>query len=267
MTEYYFPDTAMTRPNTEKNLLPIVDYLDALLDVSGFEDYPNAFNGLQLESPGLVTKIGAAVDSGIRTIDMAVTERVDLLLVHHGLFWGGLAPICGPAYRKLAKAVEARLAIYSAHLPLDAHPEIGNNVLLAADLGLTSLAPFFPYKGRPVGYSAVVDTDYFALLAKIEKRFGCPVWNCHAGPDRVRNIGIVTGGAGAELGLAKAAGIDTFITGEGPHHTFALAEELGLNLIYAGHYATETSGVKALADRLASEFDLPWVFLDHPSGL
>jgi putative NIF3 family GTP cyclohydrolase 1 type 2 len=132
---------------------------------------------------------------------------------------------------------------------------------------LTSLAPFFPYKGRSIGYSALVDTDYFTLLTKIEKRFGGPVWNCHAGPDRVRNIGIVTGGAGAELGLAKAAGIDTFITGEGPHHTFAIAEELGLNLVYAGHYATETSGVKALANRVASEFDLPWVFLDHPSGL
>jgi dinuclear metal center YbgI/SA1388 family protein len=257
----------MTLPDTEKILFSIVDYLDALLDLRGFEDYPNAFNGLQLESAGRVTKIGAAVDSGIRTIDMAVAERVDLLLVHHGLFWGGLTPICGAAYRKLAKAIRAGLAIYSAHLPLDAHPEIGNNVLLAADLGLTPLAPFFPFKGRPVGYSAVVDMDYSSLLARVEKRFGEPVWNCHAGPDRVRNIGIVTGGAGAELGLAKAAGVDTFVTGEGPHHTFALAEDLGINLIYAGHYATETSGVKALAERVAGEFDLPWVFLDHPSGL
>jgi dinuclear metal center YbgI/SA1388 family protein len=249
------------------DLAAITGYIDGLLDISAFPDYSNAFNGLQLENSGRVSKIGAAVDAGLTVIEMALSEQVDFLLVHHGLFWGGFAPISGPAYAKLAKAIRANLAVYSAHLPLDAHPEIGNNVLLAADLGLAPVEPFFEFKGRSVGCFATVDLEYATLLGRIEQRFGRAVWHCHAGPDRIKRIGIVTGGAGSELAQAKAAGLDTFITGEGPHHTFTLAEELGINLIYAGHYATETGGVKALADRVASAFALPWVFLDHPSGL
>jgi dinuclear metal center YbgI/SA1388 family protein len=248
-------------------LTAITGYLDSLLDIPAFPDYPNAFNGLQLENSGRVTKIGAAVDSGLKVIERAISEEVDLLLVHHGLFWGGCAPISGPTYRKLAQAMRADLAIYSAHLPLDAHPELGNNVLLAADLGLAPVEAFFEFKGRPVGCFAEVDIDYATLLGRIEQRFARAVWHCHAGPERIKRIGIVTGGAGSDLAQAKAEGVDTFITGEGPHHTFTLAEELGINLFYAGHYATETGGVKALAGRAAGTFELPWVFLDHPSGL
>jgi dinuclear metal center YbgI/SA1388 family protein len=248
-------------------LTAVTAYLDQMLDIPAFPDYSGAFNGLQLENSGRVTKVGAAVDSGLRVIEMAIGEGVDLLLVHHGLFWGGYAPISGPAYRKLAKAIGTNLAVYGAHLPLDAHPEIGNNVLLAAELGFQTVEPFFEFKGRPVGCYAQVDIAYADLLAKIEQRFGRPVWHCDGGPERVRKLGIVTGGAGSELAQVKAQGIDTFITGEGPHHTFTLAEELGMNLIYAGHYATETGGIKALADRVAHRFEVPWVFLDHPSGL
>ena len=248
-------------------LADITGYLDGLLDIPAFPDYPNAFNGLQLENSGRVSKIGAAVDAGLKVIEMALSEKVDLLLVHHGLFWGGCAPISGPTYGKLAKAIRANLAIYSAHLPLDAHLEIGNNVLLATDLGLAPVEPFFEFKGRRVGCFAGVDLDYATLLGRIEQRFARSVWHCHAGPERIKRVGVVTGGAGSDLAQAKAEGVDTFITGEGPHHTFTLAEELGINLIYAGHYATETGGVKALADRVASTFELPWVFLDHPSGL
>ena len=255
------------KPQPEAELAGITAYLDALLDIPAFPDYPNAFNGLQLENSGRITKIGAAVDSGLKVIEMAVAEGVDLLLVHHGLFWGGSAPVTGVAYKKLAKAINANLAVYSAHLPLDAHPEIGNNALFAAELELYPVQPFFEFKGRFVGCSAQVEIDYGSLLARLEKRFGQKVWHCHAGPDEVRKIGIVTGGAGSELAQAKAVGIDTFVTGEGPHHTFTLAEELGINLVYAGHYATEMSGVKALADRVAKQFGLSWVFLDHPSGL
>jgi dinuclear metal center YbgI/SA1388 family protein len=248
-------------------LAAITAYLDELLDIPAFPDYPGAFNGLQLENSGRVTKIGAAVDSGLKIIEMAIAQGVDLLMVHHGLFWGGGAPISGPGYRKLAKAIGADLAVYSAHLPLDAHPEIGNNVLLAAELGLQGVEPFFEFKGRPVGCFAQVDIPYAILLAKIEQRFTRQVWHCDAGPERTQKVGIVTGGAGSELAQVKAQGIDTFITGEGPHHTFTLAEELGMNLVYAGHYATETAGVKVLADRVANRFGVPWVFLDHPSGL
>ena len=250
-----------------EQLAAITAYLDDLLDIPAFPDYPGAFNGLQLENSGRVTKVGAAVDSGLKVIEMAIAQEVDLLLVHHGLFWSGCAPISGPAYNKLAKAIGANLAVYSAHLPLDAHPEIGNNVLLAAEFGLQAVEPFLEFKGRSVGCFAQVDIAYAKLLAKIEQRFSRPVWHCDAGPEQVQKVGIVTGGAGSELAQVKAQGVDTFITGEGPHHTFTLAEELGINLIYAGHYATETAGAKALADRVANRFGLPWVFLDHPSGL
>jgi dinuclear metal center YbgI/SA1388 family protein len=249
-------------------LTAITAYMDVLLDIPAFPDYPNAFNGLQLENSGRITRVGAAVDSGLKVIEMAIAHGVDLLLVHHGLFWSGCVPISGPTYTKLAKAIGANLAVYSAHLPLDAHPEIGNNALLAAELGLgPAVEPFFEFKGRAVGCFAQLDIGYADLLEKIEHRFGRAVWHCDAGAKRVGKVGIVTGGAGSELAEAKAQGIDTFITGEGPHHTFTLAEELGINLVYAGHYATETSGVKALADRVANRFGLPWVFLDHPSGL
>jgi dinuclear metal center YbgI/SA1388 family protein len=248
-------------------LTGITAYLDELLDIPTFPDYPNAFNGLQLQNSGRITKVGAAVDSGLKVIEMAIGQEVDLLLVHHGLFWNGGVPISGPTYTKLAKAVRANLAVYSAHLPLDAHPDIGNNVLLAAELGLQPVEPFFEFKGRPVGCFVQLDIGYANLIERIEHRFGRAVWHCHAGLERVRKVGIVAGGAGSELAEAKAQGVDTFVTGEGPHHTFTLAEELGINLVYAGHYATETSGVKALADRLANRFALPWVFLDHPSGL
>ena len=259
-------DSAMKAPPCAE-LVAVTGYLDGLLDIPAFPDYPNAFNGLQLENSGRVSKIGAAVDAGLKVIEKALSEEVDLLLVHHGLFWGGCAPISGATYRKLAQAIGENLAIYSAHLPLDAHPELGNNVLLAADLGLAPVQPFFEFKGRRVGCFAHVDLEYANLLETIEQKFDRAVWHCHAGPERVKRVGIVTGGAGSELVQAKAEGVDTFITGEGPHHTFTLAEELGINLIYAGHYATETSGVRALADRLATTFELPWVFIDHPSGL
>jgi dinuclear metal center YbgI/SA1388 family protein len=255
------------KPNADGKLAIITAYLNESLDIPAFPDYPNAFNGLQLENSGRVTRVGAAVDSGLKVIEMAIAQGVDLLLVHHGLFWGGCVPISGPTYTKLAKAIGANLAVYSAHLPLDAHPEIGNNVLLAAELGLGPVEAFFEFRGRSVGCFAQLDIGYADLLEKIEHRFGRAVWHCDAGPERVRKVGIVTGGAGSELAEAKAQGIDTFITGEGPHHTFTLAEELGMNLVYAGHYATETAGVKALADRVANRFGLSWVFLDHPSGL
>src|ERR1700756_522923 len=245
----------------------IVSFANELLEVAKIEDYPGAVNGLQLENRGTVSKIGAAVDASSRTIEMAINESVDLLIVHHGIFWGGLSPVTGPAYRRLAKAMEADLAIYSVHLPLDFHSEIGNNVLLAEALGLAPVSPFWFVKGRAQGYLSTVGVELRELIGRAERVLGRKVWCCPAGPSHARRIGIVTGGAGSHLVEIAAEGVDTFVTGEGPHHTFVLAEELGINLLYAGHYATETGGVKALADRVANTFELPWVFLDHPSGL
>jgi dinuclear metal center YbgI/SA1388 family protein len=248
-------------------LQTVVSFANELLEVAQIEDYPGALNGLQLENRGSISKIGAAVDASSRTIGLAINERVDLLVVHHGLFWGGQVPVTGPVYRRLAKAMEADLAIYSVHLPLDFHPKIGNNVLFARALELAPVSPFWFVKGRAQGCLSTVSLDLNELVLRVERVLGRKIWCCPAGPSRTRRIGIVTGGAGSHIAEVAAEGIDTFLTGEGPHHTFALAEELGINLLYGGHYATETFGVKALAARLGERFDLPWTFLNHPSEL
>ena len=248
-------------------LQAIREFLDEYLQIDGIEDSADALNGLQLENGDQVNRIGAAVDASETTIQMAADEEVDLLLVHHGLFWGGSRPMTGSYYRKIAKAILRNMAIYSAHLPLDLHPEIGNNVLLARSLQLPDPEPFFFYKGRQIGCTARVSLDRQEIVQRLRKILGSNIWTCLSGPEIVKRIGIVTGGAGADLEQAVKEGVDTFITGEGPHHTFALAEELRINLIYGGHYATETFGVRALAEIVAKKFELPWKFLDHPSGL
>jgi dinuclear metal center YbgI/SA1388 family protein len=242
-------------------------FLDKFLRIEDVEDYPNALNGLQLQNDGQVTRIGAAVDASEAVIEMAISRQTDLLLVHHGLFWGGLTRVTGAQFRKLKRAISANLAIYSAHLPLDLHPEVGNNILLARALQLGAAEPFFLHKGQQLGVAISVQIDRSELIARLREVLGRELWVCPGGTAEVHRVGIVTGGAGGQIEKAASEGIDTFVTGEGPHHTFSLAEELGMNLIYGGHYATETFGVCALAERIASQFNLSWSFLDHPSGL
>jgi dinuclear metal center YbgI/SA1388 family protein len=247
-------------------LSTICDFLNDFLQIREIEDYPNAVNGLQLENDGGATKIGAAVDASEATIELAIGEHVDLLFVHHGLFWGGLNPITGSCYRKLRRAISSNLAVYSAHLPLDLHCELGNNILLAKALRLPPAESLF-WNSKRLGVAVSIELDLPELLKRLREVLGRAPWVCASGPEKVRRIGIVTGAGGNLLEKVAACGIDTFVTGEGPHHTFALAEELKVNLIYGGHYATETFGVRALAARAAAEFNLPWCFLDHPSGL
>jgi len=242
-------------------------YLDQYLKTKTVADWPNAFNGLQIESAGRVRKIGAAVDACEFTIREAVKRGVDFLIVHHGLFWGGTQTLTGAQYRKTKLALDANLAVYSAHLPLDVHPVVGNNALLCKALGFKNTKPFFFEKGQFIGFQSVVTADRDAIVKRLEKVLGSPVKLCPGGPQKTRRIGVVTGGAGAEVARAASEGVDTFITGEGPHHTYTAAEELGVNLIYGGHYATETFGVKAMAAHLSARFKLPWEFIDHPTGL
>jgi len=249
------------------HLNEIVNHLDELLRIREIGDYPNAVNGLQLANSGGLSRIGAAVDACEAVIAEAAQAGVDFLLVHHGLFWGGLAPVTGAAYRKLRVALEADMAIYSAHLPLDAHPVFGNNTLLADALGLEGGEPFFEACGQPIGLRFEAEVNREVLRDHLERAVGGPVHLAPGGPVLARKIGVVTGGAGGDIAKAVAEGIDTLVTGEGPHWSFTAAEELGVNLFYAGHYATETFGVKALAASLAEKYALPWQFIDHPSGL
>jgi dinuclear metal center YbgI/SA1388 family protein len=248
-------------------LHPVTAFLDEYLGIHAIADHPNALNGLQLENNGEISRIGAAVDASEAVISMAIERQIDFLLVHHGIFWGGLARIAGPMFRKISVAVQNNLAIYAAHLPLDVHPELGNNVLFARALGITQLRPFLAERGLAVGCRGLSSVGREELLKRIEGETGYRPWVCPAGPATIQKVGVVTGAGGNLLSQAAREDVDTFITGEGPHHTFALAEELHLNLIYAGHYATETYGVRALALKVAKKFRLVAEFLDRPSGL
>ena len=163
--------------------------------------------------------------------------------------------------------MENNLAVYSSHLPLDAHPKLGNNAQLCAALGLKNAKPFFESHGQNIGLKSQAKISRDVLAKRLERATGVKPKTIPGGKNLCEKIGVVTGGAGAELKQAVAEGVDTFITGEGPHWTFALAEELGLNVFYGGHYATETFGVKALAAELSKKFRVPWEFLDHPTGL
>jgi dinuclear metal center YbgI/SA1388 family protein len=249
------------------SLSGIVRYCDRLLRTESFQDWEGAVNGLQVENRGTVTRLAAAVDASTTTIQLALAAGADLLLVHHGLFWSPSHPWTGKRYAQLRLLLENNLAVYSSHLPLDVHPRLGNNAQLCRALGLKNLKPFFLFRGQEAGLRARTSIPRQELAKALLRALGTEPKLLPGGPAVSRRIGVVTGGGGAELKVAACEGVDTFITGEGPHWTFAVAEELSLNVFYAGHYATETLGVKALADHLGRKFGLPWVFLDHPTGL
>jgi dinuclear metal center YbgI/SA1388 family protein len=248
-------------------LLKIVRHCDELLRTAEIKDYDRAANGLQVENKGTVSKIAATVDGTLATVKLAVAAQADLLIVHHGLFWSDSQPWTGKRRDLIALLIESDLAIYSSHLPLDAHPRLGNNAQLLAALGLKKPQPFFLSHGQYIGFKTQANVSRAELARRLQQATGSRPRVIPAGPGICRRIGIVTGGAGADLAKARAEGIDTFITGEGPHWSYALAEEFGLNVFHGGHYATETFGVKALSAHLAQRFRLPWLFLDHPTGL
>src|SRR5437588_6484297 len=249
------------------SLSQIVKYGDKYLRVRKIEDSPNALNGLQIENSGNITKIGAAVDVSTRVLTTAAKQHVDLLIVHHGLFWPGLQSIAGGLRRQLRIAFENDIALYSAHLPLDVHPKVGNNAQLATTLGLKSIEPFFEEKGTLIGLKARSSQPREVLMRKVRKVLGGPVKTFNFGPKKTQSIGVITGGAGSEIYRVAQEKVDTFITGEAPHWAAVAAEELGINLLLGGHYATETFGVKALATHLSERFNLPWEFLNFPTGL
>jgi dinuclear metal center YbgI/SA1388 family protein len=248
-------------------LSEIVEYTNDYLRVEEIEDWPNALNGLQIENSGKVTKIGAAVDVSTRVLTEAAKKNVDLLIVHHGLFWPGLQSVSGALRRQLKIAFENDIALYSAHLPLDLHSKVGNNAQLAAALGLKSTKRFLKEKGESIGVKAKVSVSRSALIRKLRTVLRGPVKTFNFGSSAPRRVGVVTGAAGSEIYRVAEAKVDTLITGEAPHWAAVAAEELGMNLILGGHYATETFGVKALATHLSERFKLPWEFLNFPTAL
>ena len=249
------------------SLSEIVSYTDRFLRIRDVGDWDNAVNGLQIENSGRVARIGAAVDVSTRVLTEAAKKNVDFLIVHHGLFWPGLQPIQGALRRQLRIAFETDMALYSAHLPLDIHARIGNNARLVAALGLKSAQPFLEEKGQPVGLKIRASLPRSELVRKLQKVLNGPVKVFGFGPKQTRAIGAVTGAAGSEIYRVAEEEIDTFITGEAPHWAAVAAEELGMNLLLGGHYATEVFGVKALATHLSKRFRVPWEFIDCPTGM
>ncbi|MSU59253.1 MAG: Nif3-like dinuclear metal center hexameric protein [Pedosphaera sp.] len=249
------------------SLAAIVKHCDALLRTRTIGDYDSAANGLQVGNSGRVTRIAATVDASLATVKLAAKAKADLLIVHHGLFWSPSQPWTGRKYELLRALLDHDIAVYSSHLPLDAHPKLGNNAQLFAALGFKKLRPFFLSHGQTIGFQTVASVSRTELASSLARATGAKPRVIPGGPAICRRIGVVTGGAGGDLKTAAAEGVDTFITGEGPHWTYALAEELGVNVLYGGHYATETFGVKALAAHLSRKFRVPWEFLDHPTGL
>ena len=252
--------------------IAIASYTDELLQTDNTPDYPNAVNGLQLENQAQIRGIAAAVDFSTRAIRGAIESGANLLIIHHGMFWAGLGLYTGPAYRILKTLMENDIAVYSSHLPLDRHPTLGNNALLAAKLGLEPTGSFARFQDIFVGVRGESNIETASLIARARdfaKSYGeirtseIPVGR------RTRRWGICTGaGASAEtLNEAYTTGIDTLIVGEGPHWTAIHAEERELAIIYAGHYATETLGVCALAQHLADKYKVPWSFISAPTGL
>ena len=251
----------------------IADHLDTLLRTHETPDYPPALNGVQVEHRGPVVRIAAAVDCSERTIRAAAAADANLLLVHHGLFWGGLRPITGPMHARLRLLFDHDIALYASHLPLDAHETLGNSRLLAEAIGLEPTAPFARYQTIHCGVSGACALTTAALLDRVRqfsKMHGGDALASPFAPNRHSSRWAICSGAGANadtVAEAVARGIDTLITGEGPHWSAVDAEERGLVIIYAGHYATETLGVQALAAHVSSQFGVPWNFLPAPTGM
>ncbi len=248
-------------------LATVVAHCDRILRPREIEDFPGAVNGLQVEKRGAVGRIAAAVDASPATIKLAIAAGANLLIVHHGLFWKVRQPWTGKNYELLRLLTENNLAVYSSHLPLDFHPKLGNNVLLCGALGLNKLRPFLLKDGQYYGLQSRTKMSRSELASRLQRATGSQPRILPGGNEMCERIGVITGGAGDFLEKAAEEGVDTFVTGEGSHWTYALAEELGINVLYGGHYATETFGVKALAAHLSKKFRLPWTFIDHPTGL
>lgn len=248
-------------------LSDVAAFLDEYLEVSSVPDYPQALNGLQVQSSGEVRRVALAVDASQGTIEEAVKSRADLLIVHHGLFWDGLKPVTDRRYERLRRIISSNLAVYSSHLPLDVHPEVGNNATLARELGVDIRGTFGDYRGRAIGVWGVLEIRREALAARLDHLLGGRVRMIAGGAERISRVGVVTGGGGGQLEAARAIGLDALITGEGAHHNYFDAVEGGINLYLGGHYATEVWGVRALSKVITERLGLECIFIDQPTGL
>ncbi len=242
-------------------LAEIAAFCDHATNRWEIRDFPGAVNGLQVANSGTVRKIGAAVDAGQAAFDLAAGAQVDFLIVHHGLYWTPPVPLVDAAYRKVASLFRHDMALYSSHLPLDAHPQLGNNALLAQALGMTVVAGFAEYEKTKIGAMAEASIPREELYRRLIRLFP-RMTALEFGPVYLDRVAILTGSGSSAVSELAKNGLSTLITGELKQQHFNQAQEEGWNLYLCGHYATETFGVKALAAHAANHFGLPWTFLD-----
>jgi dinuclear metal center YbgI/SA1388 family protein len=241
--------------------------LDALLQPERFRDY--CPNGLQVPGRAEVARVATGVSASVELFERAVSERADLLIVHHGIFWGsGPAAIDGLMKRRLKLLFDADLGLAAYHLPLDAHPQMGNNALIARALGADGLRAFAPHEGEPIGFIASfpdegLDAD--TLFARVTVLTARDPLVFDSGPERVRSLAIVSGAGAGYLDEAILAGADAFLTGEPAERVMTQAQEAGVHFIAAGHYVTETFGVRRLGEHLGERFGVEHTFIDVPN--
>lgn len=245
-------------------------FLDSYLDVAGTASADRSLNGIQIaRGDGPVERVALAVDACAQTARRAVEWGADVLLVHHGLFWGRPIAIAGTHYTRLKVFLDGDMALYASHLPLDRHAEVGNNAVMARTLGLTDLIPFGEYHGLAIGWKGLlpqpmrVDDVCAKLFGSVDSVLGVLPF----GPDEVRSVGIVSGGAPDEVNQAIDEELDLYITGDASHTIYHRCLEAGISVVFGGHYQTEVWGVQALGDRLRAEFALETEFIDVPTGL
>lgn len=245
----------------------LVGYLDDYLQIREFEDYGP--QGLQVEGAQGIEKITVSVDAALPVLEAAIAAGTDLHLVHHGIFWGEAQLLSGLLGRQVRALIKADASLYAAHLALDAHPEVGNNAVLARRLGIEISDWWAMAKGKPIGVlgAAPAGLSFEALLEQVNRLLGVTAQASAHGPRIASRVGIVSGAGADEIRQASSLGVDTFITGERSHAHYWDAAAYQINVIYAGHYATETLGVRTLGQHLAEKCGLTVEFLDFPTGL
>jgi len=247
--------------------IELIAYLNEYLHLSEHEDRSN--NGLQVEGASSVTKIAFAVDACQAAFEAARDAGAQLLITHHGLFWSEVKLLTGPHFKRIKTLFDANVGLYGVHLPLDAHPEVGNNVELCRMIGLVDIQPWGTYKGHAAGFGGTLPRPMTLnnLAAKIDAALGVNSRVLAFGPQVVDRVAVSSGGASFLIPQVVAAGFNTYFSGETSHSYYHDAKDYGLNVIYSGHYATETVGLKALARHLETQFGLQTVFLDLPTGM
>jgi dinuclear metal center YbgI/SA1388 family protein len=246
----------------------IVGFLDELLGASDWPDYGP--NGLQVPGAEEVSVVATGVSAHAELFELAAAEGAQLVVCHHGIFWKWQPPLVTKQLKARLKLLFDRdISLAAYHLPLDAHPEVGNNALICGALGLERAEPFGEHEGRPIGFvgRSADGVPIGELLERCETAFGRQPFAWTSGPDTVRSVGVISGGAASSLPEAAALGLDAFITGEPAEFTMADAREAGLHFIAAGHYATETFGVRRLGDLLEERFGVRHRFIEVPNPI